>query len=65
MAMKPIKIIRFARGFAVGRVLGEEVPFGIRQTLLDCGRAVEIEPEESAAVPSTEREHRRPARVKS
>lgn len=63
--MKPIKIIRFARGFAVGRVLGEEVPSGVRQTLLDCGRAVEIEPEASAVAPPVEREQRRLARTKS
>ncbi len=45
--MNAIKIIRHARGFVVGKVYAN-LAHGVRQTLLDCGRAVEIDtPEES------------------
>lgn len=42
--MNPIKIIRFTRGYVLGQTYAG-LDHGIRQTLIDCGRAVEVVPE--------------------
>ncbi len=46
--MLPVKIIRTARGYILGKVYGDEVAEGPRQTLVDSGRAVFVPPAVSA-----------------
>lgn len=66
--LPPVRLIRPAPGYVVGRVY-HDLPFGVRQTMLDCGRAEVVEepaepsppPERPAAAPPAPppHEHRR------